>query len=205
MASTVDHWDEIYSTRPTSDVSWFQREPYVSLRLIQQNSVATSSIIDVGAGASFLADRLMALNYVDVTLLDVSQAALNEVLVRIGDSAGRLKCVVGDVTDWRPSRRFDLWHDRAVFHFLTEPEPRARYVENATKAIRPGGTLILGVFAEDGPTHCSGLPVRRYSAEDLQKVFSESFTLKSHEREEHLTPTGAIQSFTWVALSRKEN
>ena len=203
VSYAADYWEEIYSTKLMSDVSWYQREPEVSLRLVTSVSSAASAVIDVGAGASFLADRLLALDYTDVTLLDVSQRALDEVVARIGDDVNRLHCVQCDILAWSPDRLYDVWHDRAVFHFLSEPEQRARYVEIATKTLCSGGALVLGVFAEDGPAQCSGLSVVRYTPDELGETFGPSFVLESNEREEHVTPSGVVQHFTWVVLRKQ--
>lgn len=203
MTETSLHWNGIYSSRPVTDVSWYQRDPTVSLRLITADASVDSSILDVGSGASLLADRLLDLGYTDVTLLDVSEVALQEVRHRLG-APPALQYVVSDVRTWLPSRQYDLWHDRAVFHFLTDVEDQQRYVATARDALKPGGALILGVFAEDGPTSCSGLAVRRYDFQELAAVFASDFTLESHEKEHHVTPSGGVQSFTWVVLRRAE-
>ena len=135
-------------------------------------------------------------------MLDVSGRALNAVAERLGGEVHGVELIRHDVLTWVPSRRYALWHDRAVFHFLTEPAARVRYVETAARAVRIGGTLVLGTFAEDGPTSCSGLPVSRASPEDLAEAFGDCFTPVHHEREDHITPTGVVQPFTWVVLER---
>ena len=157
-------------------------------------------MVDVGSGTSALVDDLLVRGFTDITLIDVSRRALEKVCHRLGDEERCVSVVNQDVLAWEPGRRYDVWHDRAVFHFLTERADRERYIEIVTDAIRSGGTLVLATFAEDGPTSCSGLPVCRYSADDLADVFARSFSLVGHEREEHPTPSGAVQSFTWVVL-----
>jgi SAM-dependent methyltransferase len=159
-------------------------------------------VIDVGGGASFLVDGLLARGFSDVTVLDVSQHALDEVEQRLGERAGSVNLVCGDLLTWAPDRRYDIWHDRALLHFLTDPIDRDRYVKLAERTVRDDGALIIGTFADDGPTQCSGLPVLRYTPAELATVFSKSFTLVAHEREEHTTPAGVIQPFTWVVLRR---
>lgn len=203
MSKTSEHWDAIYGSRSSSSVSWYQRDPTVSLRLITANSSMESSVIDVGAGASLLVDRLIAIGYGDVTLLDVSAAALSEVTARLGESADRVSPVVGDVLSWVPERTYDVWHDRAVFHFLTHPEDQARYVGVAASALGTGAKLVIGVFADDGPTECSGLDVQRFRADDLECLFGDFFTMEFDERERHVTPSGVSQSFIWAVLRRK--
>jgi SAM-dependent methyltransferase len=190
-------------TRATTDVSWYEREPATSLRLIE--NVVTNpavAVIDVGGGASLLIDRLLAHSFSDITVLDVSERVLEEVRARLGDRADDVHLIAEDVLTWEPHRHYDVWHDRAVFHFLTEPADRGRYVDVARRAVPTGGILVLGTFAEDGPTECSGLPVARYSASELRDVFVGSFTLVADEREEHVTPVGIVQPFTWVVLRR---
>jgi len=193
----VPHWDDVYRTRNLESVSWFQPDPVVSLRLVES---MPGSVIDVGAGTSTLVDRLLEAGRTDVTVLDVSEAALELTRRRLGDSADSVTFEVADIVEWHPSRQFDVWHDRATFHFVTDPAHRRRYVDLVTDAIAADGLLVLGTFAEDGPTHCSGLPTARYSATDLASLFSARFTLEHEEREAHRTPAGTTQAFTWVTL-----
>jgi trans-aconitate methyltransferase len=200
---TAEHWDEIYATRAADEVSWFQREPTVSLRLVQAAAPERSAaIVDVGSGASVLADRLLDDGYSDLTLVDISARALATARTRLGPRAARVVFVRSDVLDWDPEREFDVWHDRAVFHFLTDEQDRAQYARRAGSAVRPGGTLIVGAFAADGPTHCSGLPVRRQEPADLAHAFAPVFTLEAAEREEHVTPAEVVQPFSWAVLRR---
>lgn len=201
VTERADHWETLYATAAPTEVSWYQREPATSLRLIQDLAVEPSaSVIDVGAGEATLVDRLLDLGFTDLTVLDLSQHALTDVRERIGERARHVSFFHQDVLTWKPDRQYDIWHDRAVFHFLTERTSRNRYVEIAALAVRVGGSLVLATFAEDGPTHCSGLPVSRYSAEELEDAYSGSFSLVAAEREEHVTPSGAVQPFTWVVL-----
>ena len=203
MPDSGDHWDRVYDSRPLTQLTWFQRHPATSLRLIEAAASGHSSaVVDVGSGTSALVDDLLARGFTDITLVDVSRRALEKVCDRLGDEARGVSVVNQDVLTWVPERRYDVWHDRAVFHFLTERADRKRYIEVVADAIRSGGTLVLGTFAEDGPTSCSGLPVCRYSADDLADTFAPSFVMVGHEREEHLTPSGTTQSFTWVVLQR---
>ena len=203
MALRAEHWEQVYATRLTSELSWYQREPATSLRLIEGlASDNPCKVIDVGGGAAFLVDGLVARGFNDVTVLDVSQHALDEVEERLGERASGVKLVCSDILEWTPEGRYDIWHDRAVFHFLTDPIERDHYVELAERAVRDDGTLVVGTFAEDGTTHCSGLSVVRYSPQGLANVFSARFDVVAHEREEHTTPAGAIQLFTWVVLRR---
>ena len=204
MSESREHWESIYATAPLTQVSWYEREPATSLRLVEEfTSGPSSAVIDIGAGTSSLVDRLLAGGFRDVTVLDISRHALDEVRRRLGARARRVAFLVQDVLTWEPDRQYDVWHDRAVFHFLSEPLAREQYVALAARSIRSGGVLVLGAFAPDGPSHCSQLPVSRYSAPDLEAAFSESFALIHEEREEHTTPGDVIQPFTWVVFRRK--
>ena len=191
------HWDDVYRTRDLESVSWYQDDPATSLRLVESTP---GSVIDVGAGTSTFVDHLLEAGRTDVTVLDVSDAALALTRRRLGDAADSVTFEVADVVDWSPGRQYDVWHDRATFHFLTDPAHRRRYVDLVADAVAADGLLVLGTFAEDGPTHCSGLPTARYSAADLSSLFSARFTLEHEEREAHSTPTGKTQVFTWVTL-----
>jgi 2-polyprenyl-3-methyl-5-hydroxy-6-metoxy-1,4-benzoquinol methylase len=201
-----DHWDRIYQTRSLDDVSWYQPDTSVSVRLIEMGASGRDCpVVDIGSGGSVLVDQLLAQGFADITLVDVSELALEKVRTRLGDRAQHVRFISHDLLTWAPERRFDVWHDRAVFHFLTKRSDRDRYIELATNAIDHGGALVLGTFAEDGPTQCSGLAVCRYSAQVLGELFSESFALVAHEREEHVTPAAAVQPFTWVLLRRSSS
>ncbi len=197
-----EHWQQIYSSKKADEVSWFQRKPEVSLRLVTAHAALSDAVIDVGAGQSFLVDALLDDGFIDVTVMDISEVAVSEVRQRVH---GRVSAsfVVADVRTWVPAKNFDLWHDRAVFHFMKSDEDKAAYLSVMSRAVRPGGIAIIGTFAEDGPTHCSGLDVSRYSPMQLANEFEKFFALESTESEEHVTPWGAVQNFTWVTLRRK--
>lgn len=194
-----DHWERVYSTKATDAVSWYQPHADLSLRLIEAAGLPRrAAIIDVGGGASTLVDDLLARGRYDVTVLDLSAAALEAAKVRLGASAAAVTWRVADITQaGLPDRAYDLWHDRAVFHFLTAPEDRRAYVAAVRRALRPGGHVVIATFAEDGPLRCSGLPVARYSTAQLQAEFGEGFALLSGEREQHATPSGSTQVFTY--------
>jgi rhodanese-related sulfurtransferase len=198
-ANRAQHWDDVFRTRDTRRVSWYQDTPSMSLRLVEGTPGA---VIDVGAGASEFVDHLLAAGRTDITLLDVSKAALELTRSRLGPAAELVTFEVADVVDWKPKRQYAVWHDRAFFHFLTDPAHRRHYVEMVTEAVAHGGIVVLGVFAQDGPTHCSGLPTARYGVTDLTDAFAQGFTLEHQEREEHRTPAGTTQAFTWVMLRR---
>ena len=193
------HWERVYRTKGPDQVSWFQREATLSLMLIQQVAPARdSAIIDVGAGASTLVDGLLTAGYGRITVLDLSPAALGQAQQRLPHAAGSVVWHEADVlTAELPAAEFDVWHDRAVFHFLTIAAQRARYVAQVRHAVRPGGYVLVATFAEDGPTRCSGLDVARYSPNALHSEFGRDFRLVESRREEHNTPWGARQAFTY--------
>ncbi|HVL08472.1 MAG TPA: class I SAM-dependent methyltransferase [Burkholderiaceae bacterium] len=199
------HWEQVYTTKPATRVSWFQEHAHQSVELIRQTGADREShIIDVGGGASTLVDDLVDAGYAHVTVLDLSEAALSTAKARLGERAARVSWQVGDITQVvLPAHAFDVWHDRAVFHFLTTAEERAAYVRTVLHAVKPGGSVIVATFAEDGPEQCSGLPVMRYSADALHAEFGAPFTLLSQAREEHHTPFGTVQQFVYC-LCRKE-
>ncbi|MEY3657203.1 MAG: hypothetical protein RL114_1561 [Actinomycetota bacterium] len=198
---TNEHWEQVYSSKKADEVSWYQRDPEVSRRLIKNHATSTDAVIDVGAGQSLLVDSLLSDGFADVTVMDISEAAVSEVRHRIPNTSS-VSYVVADVREWKPTKNFGLWHDRAVFHFMTSEADKAAYLGVMAQAVSPDGIAIIGTFAEDGPTQCSGLDVSRYSPSQLAAVFSEFFELETSESEEHITPWGAMQHFTWVTLRR---
>lgn len=205
MTDRQAHWEHVYRTRQPTEVSWFQTEPARSLALLAEAGVGpASAIIDVGGGDSTLVDALLARGFRDVTVLDLSASALARARERVGASGQGVAWLQADVTRvGLPAGRFDAWHDRAVFHFLTGPADRARYVAAAHDALRPGGTLVVATFAADGPTRCSGLDVARYDDEALAREFGDGFGLERGAREAHRTPAGVEQRFTYAVLRRR--
>jgi 2-polyprenyl-3-methyl-5-hydroxy-6-metoxy-1,4-benzoquinol methylase len=198
----AEHWAGTYRSKGTEDVSWFQREQAVSLRLLQAAGIGSGrSLIDVGGGASVLVDRVIDLGGTDVTVLDIAEEPLTASRARLGERAVEVSWLTENVLTWTPSRRYDLWHDRAVFHFLTEPADRDRYRQVLRQALAEDGQVVIATFADDEPTSCSGLPVARYSPEALADEFGD-FEVAESVREEHATPWGAIQPFTWLWLRR---
>jgi trans-aconitate methyltransferase len=195
---TASHWDVIYGTKGAKKVSWYQPAPRVSLELIRQIDVAVDvPVIDIGGGGSLLVDNLHVRGFVDLTVLDISKVALAEGNRRMGPKS--VHWLQADVRTWKPDRRYGLWHDRAVFHFLVDPADRTAYLRNLQAATAPGSVLILATFAPDGPETCSGLPVARYSSDALAEVLGESFEALSSLEEQHATPAGVVQPFTWIA------
>jgi len=194
-----EHWEKVYSTKAADAVSWFQPHANISVSLINDAGVSRdASIIDVGGGASTLVDDLLADGYTNLTVLDLSAAALAAARARLGETAAQVRWIEADVTKANlPDHQFDIWHDRAVFHFLTTPEDRAAYVQAVFRSVKPGGHVIVATFAEDGPDQCSGLPVMRYSPDELHAEFGESFSLLRHQKEAHHTPSGRVQQFVY--------
>jgi rhodanese-related sulfurtransferase/SAM-dependent methyltransferase len=199
---TTAHWEQIYGTRAPTELSWFEAEPAMSLEMIAAAKKVEphTAIIDVGGGASTLVDVLVARGYRDLTVLDVSHAALDIARSRLGEDATRVRWIAHDVLTWRPPRRYGLWHDRAVFHFLVTPDQRAAYLAGLHAALEPGGSVIVATFADDGPEMCSGLPTARYAPGDLAAVFGSDLDVLTIRREEHFTPAGVMQPFTWLLL-----
>ena len=196
------HWNTVYTTKAADAVSWFQPEPAQSLRLLHHFGLtAQSCVIDVGGGDSHLVDRLIREGCTCVAVLDVSEAALKRARERLGESAGKVEWIVADVTgDWSVTPR-DFWHDRAVFHFLTDASDRARYIDHVRNVMKPGGKVVIATFALDGPEKCSGLPVARYSPETLAQELGADFRLIEHAPESHRTPGGGMQSFVYCVFT----
>jgi SAM-dependent methyltransferase len=197
---TKAHWDGVYESRGPTEVSWYEPHLRTSLDLIARTGVAPDArIIDVGGGASTLVDDLLHGGYRDVTVLDVSGKALAGAKARLGARAGDVTWVEGDVTQaGLPSRAYDLWHDRAVFHFLTAAADRRAYVEVVRRVLKPGGHVIIATFGPAGPSRCSGLPVVQYEPEGLDREFGGGFRLMESRPEEHRTPAGNVQQFTYA-------
>ena len=189
------HWQSIYVTKGEREVSWFQDDPEPSLTLIEEVASPPSALIDIGGGASRLADALLEQGFTDLTVLDLSSEALAAAKARIGGGAERIQWIVADVTAWEPSRAYDVWHDRATFHFMVAESERTAYLSRLGRALKPGGHAIIATFAPDGPEQCSGLPVRRYDAETLERTLGPRFRLIHTRRHEHVTPWGAAQPF----------
>jgi 2-polyprenyl-3-methyl-5-hydroxy-6-metoxy-1,4-benzoquinol methylase len=199
MVDPHAHWEKVYATKRPEQVSWYRPHLEISLDLIKSAAPQLEAqVIDVGAGESTLIGDLVALGYVNLCALDISLAALSVAKARLGASAGRVKWLAADVrTVSLDAHRFDVWHDRAVFHFLTRAGDRAAYVRQLERAVKPGGHLIVAAFGPQGPSRCSGLEVVRYDPHALHAEFGAAFTLLEHRSELHRTPAGAIQQFTY--------
>ena len=197
------HWETVYETKGEREVSWFQESPAPSLELIAMTGATPScAIVDIGGGASRLVDSLLAQGYRNVTVLDLSSAALATARERLGCNADAVNWIVADATTWQPSERYEVWHDRAAFHFLTAPEEQTAYVECLRRALRLGGHAIIGTFALDGPEKCSGLPVTRHSSETIGGLLGPGFKLMDSRRHQHATPWQSVQNFQFSSFVR---
>ena len=198
-----DHWDTIYSDKNAVEVSWYQQYPKQSMELIKATGVDLSaSIIDIGGGASTLIDALLAAGYEKLSVLDISQAAIEQAKARLGQQADAVEWLAQDITTFVVKAPFAVWHDRAVFHFLTDAADRASYVKAMSCALNPGGHAIVATFDLDGPEQCSGLDIVRYSPETMSEVFGDGFKLIETQTEKHTTPGGASQSFVYCRFTR---
>lgn len=203
MTAEAAHWDAAYANGETTR-SWFQEQPDLSLRMLGSAGVsAADAVIDIGGGASSLAGGLLDRGFGDVTVLDLSATGMRYARHRLGPRAERVQWLAEDILTWQPRRCYQAWHDRAVFHFLTTDRDRRRYLQTLRAATAPGAAAVFGCFAPDGPGQCSGLPVVRYDPAQLAELLGDEWLLISQDREEHLTPAGTIQPFTWVALRKQ--
>lgn len=200
-----EHWERIYRTKSPEQLSWFQEGPTVTLKMLElADATIDASVIDVGGGASRLADYLLSQGYEHLTVLDVSRAALEHSQRRLGSAGEHVRWIVGDVLEVELPERYDIWHDRAVFHFLTDPRDRRRYSERLFDALEPRGHAIIATFAEDGPERCSGLPCVRYSSKALEAELGQGrFGLVASIPEAHITPKGVEQRFRYSLLRKQ--
>ena len=203
QAQAAAHWDAAYAQGDDSR-SWFEKQPDMSLRMLDAAGVlAADAIIDVGGGASPLTGALLDRGFCDLTVLDISAAGMQHARDRLGPRAEWVHWLTADVLSWHPQRHYQVWHDRAAFHFLTTEEQRQQYTLTLETATAPGAVAVFGCFALDGPQYCSGLPVARYSPAQLARQIGTNWLLISQDREEHITPAGTMQPFTWAALRRQ--
>ena len=198
------HWNNIYETKELKDVSWYQPIPQTSLDFIEKAQLAkNAAIIDIGGGDSFLVDHLLQFGYSNVTVLDISETAIERAKKRLGEKANQVNWIVSDVLDLKGENVFDLWHDRAAYHFLTKPEDVKRYVEIAAGFLSKNGKLILGTFSEQGPKKCSGVEITQYSVDKLDKCFGHLFKNVESKTEDHNTPFKTMQNFVFCSYQKK--
>jgi len=195
------HWENIYQIKEIDGVSWYQKVPVESLQLIKKYSISNSDkIIDIGCGKSFLADNLLELNYTNISLVDISSNALKEVKERLQNKS--LNFIETDILNFNSNDKYDIWHDRAVFHFITDSEGIKKYISLCNEYINKEGVLIIGTFAEDGPLKCSGLEIKRYSVDQISDLFKETFELVESFKMLHKTPFDTEQSFSFCVLRK---
>lgn len=198
------HWENIYKTKELKDVSWFQPTPETSLSFFNQFKVSlTSKVIDVGGGDSLLVDHLLDQGYQDVTVLDISVSAIERAKKRLGDKSENVTWIVADATTFKPTERYDFWHDRAVFHFLTDEKDISNYIENAQQALKPTGVLVIGTFSEQGPKKCSGIEIKQYSETSMPDRLNCFFENINCTTVDHKTPSGAVQNFVFCSFRVK--
>lgn len=195
----AEHWDRVYGERAATETSWHESTPRQSIAMLDRHGVRPAmSVIDVGGGTSSLTETLIARGHHDLTVLDVSTQALHHARQRLGSKADTVEWITADITTWQPDRQYDVWHDRAVLHFLTTAEDQAAYSATLRQALSHGGVFVVATFAPSGPTHCSGLPVARHDADTLQALLGPDVELLHQEEHEHATPWGTLQPFTWI-------
>jgi len=204
MKDRKSHWETIYQTKNLADVSWYQSKPVTSLKFISELDLKKDAkIIDIGAGEGYLADHLLADGFSDLTILDISEEALDHTRLRFGKKAENLKWITADISNFIPEEKYDLWHDRAAFHFLTEETHIQNYLKTLENAINPGGFVIMGTFSEKGPEKCSGLEIRQYSIAGISDLLAENFQKIHCDNIDHITPSGAVQNFTFCSFQKK--
>lgn len=197
------HWENIYNTKKSEDVSWFQSKPTVSLDFLNEFSVQKSAkIIDVGGGDSFLVDNLLELGYTDITVLDISEASLERAKVRLGQKAKLVKWIVADAAKFKPTEKYDFWHDRAAFHFLTQEAEINDYLNTIQQNISSNGVLIIGTFSENGPTKCSGIEIKQYSEVSMTEKLKNWFEKVKCITVDHITPFNTIQNFVFCSFKK---
>jgi len=199
-----EHWENVFATKQETEVSWYQKQPETSLTFFKNNSIPKDAkIIDIGGGDSYLIDNLLELGYTDLYLLDISENAIVRIKKRLGEKAKQVNFIVSDILDYKPIVKFDVWHDRASFHFLTSPEDIATYSDIVTHALNDKGYLFLGTFSENGPLKCSGLEISQYSEAKFKSVFNTDFEMQNSFIEDHETPFDTVQNFIFCTFQKK--
>lgn len=199
-----DHWENIYQTKELTEVSWYQPTPVTSLEFFTQFDVPTNAkIIDIGGGDSFLVDHLLGLGYQDVTVLDISAAAIERAKQRLGELSAKVKWIVADAANFTPTEQYDFWHDRAAFHFLTDEQEITNYVNTAHRNVNSNGIIVIGTFSEKGPTKCSGIDIKQYSEAKMTERFGALFEVIECKIIDHKTPSDSIQNFVFCSFRRQ--
>jgi len=203
VSDRQSHWEEIYKTKREAELSWFQASPALVLDLLELvGATPSSSIVDIGGGESRLVDSLLAEGYENITVLDLSATALAAAQSRLGEKGDKVKWIVADATEWEPPEFYDIWHDRAAFHFLVSESEQRSYIDRLKRGLKVGGHVILGTFALDGPQKCSGLPVARHGSASLSNLLGSEFALVDSRRDDHTTPRGSVQRFQFSTFKR---
>lgn len=204
MENRKSHWENVFSTKGEKEVSWYQQKPETSLQFFTENNIPKDAkIIEVGGGHSYLIDNLLDLGYTDVTILDISKNAIERLKKRLGEKASKVKFIISDVVEFFPDEKYDVWHDRASFHFLTSDEDIQKYKNLVSNSLNEKGLLFLGAFSENGPLKCSGLEITQYSESKIQSVFGNSFSVENCFTEDHQTPFDTVQNFIFCSLKKK--
>lgn len=204
MKDPKSHWENIYSEKEFGDTSWFQEKPEISLNIIQSLGLSKKArILDVGGGDSYLGDHLLELGYKNISVLDISETAIEKAKERLGEKSEQVNWICSDVTEYNFKQEFEVWHDRAAFHFLTEDSRVESYISKLRISLRSGGYFILGTFSENGPDSCSGIEIRKYSSKDMHELFEKDFEIVRLENLDHKTPWNAVQNFTFGLFRKK--
>lgn len=204
MTATKEHWENVFKTKSSDQVSWFQPYPKTSIEFVDLfNLPLNAAILDVGAGDSYFVDALLEKGYSNIYVLDISEAALEKAKLRLGEKSNLVNWIVSDITEYQPDISFDLWHDRAAFHFLTTEELIEKYISLTERHILPGGYLILGTFSEEGPSHCSGLEIKKYNEDSMSQRFEKAFKRIKCIKEDHVTPFDTRQSFLFCSFLKQ--
>lgn len=200
-----EHWNSVYSSKSWKEVSWYEEIPIWSIEKIKTLCPDPNNdyIIDIGGGSSLLSDYLLREGFEHLSVLDISTSALELSQSRLSEDAKRIEWIVSDITAFKPTRKYDLWHDRATFHFLTHEQDLAKYVRLVESSVREGGHFIIGTFSKQGPLMCSGIPIQQYSGDELQSLFTDGFECLEVENRDHTTPSGKVQNFSWGVFRRK--
>lgn len=202
--NTKEHWENIYQTKQLNEVSWFQQKPETSLSFFETFSVPKNAkIIDIGGGDSFLVDHLLELGYQNISVLDISESAIDRAKQRLGNKAKNVKWIEANAAHFQPVEKYDFWHDRAAFHFLTEQEDIEKYIKTASENITTDGVLVVGTFSENGPKKCSGINIKQYSEKSLQDAFQSYFEKINCFTTNHKTPFNTLQNFTFCSFKKK--
>lgn len=198
-----EHWENIYSTKQLNEVSWYQPTPKQSIEWIKKEFPnKDAAIIDIGGGDSFLPDYLLDLGYTDISVLDISENAIERAKNRLGEKALKVKWIIGDIVHFTPLHQYDGWHDRAAFHFLTDPQEVHTYKRLLESSLKPGGKALIGTFSENGPLKCSGIEIQQYAKEDFDRVFGDGFEVGDLKNVDHHTPFNTVQNFNFIELKR---